>query len=203
MKLFATLLLLGLCIATFLWWRARAHWRARYIDAYPYQKYLDRYLAARRPELSEAQRKLVFGGLREYFQLCRQARGRRVAMPSRAAHDAWLEFILHTRRYRRFCARGFGRFLHHAPPETLRSPGIAQDDLKRAWRLSCRREGINPQAPRTLPLLFALDAMLGIDDGFRYQAGCLPAGPVDTGGACPLHAACGGVCAGSACRKAQ
>jgi hypothetical protein len=108
-----------------------------------------------------AQRVLVFDGLREYFQLCREARNRLVAMPSQVVDDAWHEFILFTRQYQQFCERGLGRFLHHTPAEAMRSPTDAQDGIKRAWRLACRRDGIDPKAPQSLPLLFALDACSG------------------------------------------
>mgnify|MGYP001407132647 CR=1 FL=1 len=143
MKLFIVLLFIGLIVAAIFWWRALLRQRARYIDSYPYAKYLDRRLAARRPALTAAQRTLVFDGLREYFQLCREAGNRLVAMPSQAVDDAWHEFILFTRQYQQFCDRGLGRFLHHTPAEAMRTPTDAQDGIKRAWRLSCRRQGID------------------------------------------------------------
>jgi hypothetical protein len=79
-------------------------------------------------------------------------------MPSQVVDDAWHEFILFTRQYQQFCERGLGRFLHHTPAEAMRSPTDAQDGIKRAWRLACQRDGIDPKAPQSLPLLFALDA---------------------------------------------
>ncbi|SBT04268.1 conserved hypothetical protein [Candidatus Accumulibacter aalborgensis] len=195
MTLFVVLLASGLIIAAIVWWRALLRQRARYIDSYPYAKYLDRRLAARRPELTAAQRKRVFDGLREYFQLCREAGNRLVAMPSQAVDDAWHEFILFTRQYHQFCDRGLGRFLHHTPAEAMRTPTDAQDGIKRAWRLSCRRQGIDAQAPKSLPTLFALDATLGIVGGFVYRLDCLAA---PTGSDfCAGHIGCGGSCSGS------
>ncbi|BFM04937.1 hypothetical protein R50071_01410 [Halioxenophilus aromaticivorans] len=41
----------------------------------------------------------------------------------------------------------------------------AQEDIRVAWRLSCMREGIDPQSPSALPTLFALDSDLNIPDG--------------------------------------
>lgn len=195
MKLFIVLLFIGLIVAAIFWWRALLRQRARYIDSYPYAKYLDRRLAARRPALTAAQRTLVFDGLREYFQLCREAGNRLVAMPSQAVDDAWHEFILFTRQYQQFCDRGLGRFLHHTPAEAMRTPTDAQDGIKRAWRLSCRRQGIDAKAPNSLPILFALDATLGIAGGFVYRLDCLAA---QTGsGFCAGHIGCGGGCSGS------
>ncbi|WP_409559322.1 glycine-rich domain-containing protein, partial [Accumulibacter sp.] len=111
--------------------------------------------------------------------------------------DAWHEFILFTRQYQQFCDRGLGRFLHHTPAEAMRQPTDAQDGIKRAWRLSCKRQAINPQAPQSLPLLFALDAMLGISGGFGYQLDCLAAAKVGAGAPfCAGHIGCGGGCSG-------
>ncbi|MBE1188306.1 hypothetical protein IH740_25820, partial [Escherichia coli] len=47
-------------------------------------------------------------------------------------------------------------------------PRQAQEGIQRAWKLACRREGIDPLNPTRLPLLFALDTELAIADGFRY-----------------------------------
>lgn len=198
MKFLILLSFIGLIVATIFWWRALLRQRAEFIDRYPYAKLLDRRLAARRPELSAAQRGLVFDGLREYFQICREAGNRLVAMPSQAVDDAWHEFILFTRQYRQFCDRGLGRFLHHTPAEAMRTPVDAQDGIKRAWRLSCRREGIDAQQPASLPRLFALDGLLGITGGFVYQLDCLAAASAGTAsGFCAGHIACGGGCGGS------
>ena len=201
MKIIVLLMFVGLVVAAVAWWRALLRSRSRFIDNYPYAKFLDQRLAARRPELSEAQRRLVFAALGEYFQLCRTAKKGMVAMPSQAVDDAWHEFILFTRQYQRFCANSFGRFLHHTPAEAMRAPTQAQEGIKRAWRLACQREGINPQAPHSLPLLFGIDAMLGIAGGFIYRLDCMAAGvgaknSTDSG-FCASHIGCGGGCSGS------
>jgi hypothetical protein len=201
-KIVVVLMLLGLVAATVVWWRALHRSRGNFIDNYPYAKFLDQRLAARRPELSEAQRCLVFDALREYFQLCRAARKRMVAMPSQVVDDAWHEFILFTRQYQHFCTSSFGRFLHHTPAEAMRTPTQAQDGIKRAWRLACQREGIDPKAPHNLPLLFGIDAMLGIAGGFIYQPNCMVSrtSGINSGtdsGFCASHIGCGGGCGGS------
>ncbi|MBI4743027.1 MAG: hypothetical protein HY777_16085 [Betaproteobacteria bacterium] len=195
MKIVIVLMFVALMIAAVAWWRSLLRNRGAFIDNYPYAKFLDKRLAARRPELNEEQRRLVFDALRAYFHLCREAKSRMVAMPSQAVDDAWHEFILFTRQYQRFCADAFGRFLHHTPAEAMRTPTQAQDGIKRAWHLACRREGINPKTPQKLPLLFALDAMLGIAGGFVYRLDCMAATQAGTGagtGYCASHIGCGG-----------
>lgn len=184
-------------LAVLLWrsWGKRR--RAAYIDSFPYQQFLDQRLAARRPELSAAQRGEVFAGLQDYFQLCRTAGRRMVAMPSQAVDDAWHEFILFTRHYDKFCRRAFGRFLHHTPATAMTTPTQASDGLRRAWRLACTREAIDPKNPARLPRLFALDAALAISGGFIYQLDCLARAQGATGNAfCASHIGCSSGCGG-------
>ncbi|MBS1143175.1 MAG: hypothetical protein H6R14_581 [Proteobacteria bacterium] len=190
-------LLLAL-LAAFLWRQWAVQHRAGYIGRYPYERFLDKRLAARRPELTTEQRAQVFAALIDYFQICRMAGRRMVAMPSQAVDDAWHEFILFTRHYDTFCRQAFGRFLHHTPAEAMSSPTQASDGIKRAWRLACALEKINPKAPERLPRLFALDAALGLAGGFVYHLDCMAArnGGAD-GGYCASHIGCGG--GGSGC----
>ncbi len=192
--------LLVLFVTWRLWQRLRRKDRAAFIGDFPYQKTLDRRLAAKRPELSAEQRGQVFAGLSEYFHLCNEAGRNMVAMPSQVVDDAWHEFILFTRQYRRFCDRAFGRFLHHTPAEAMASPTVAQEGIKCAWWLACAREGIDPKSPSRLPLLFAIDGALGIANGFRYQLDCMATGKAaagTTGGDfCASHIGCSSGCSG-------
>jgi hypothetical protein len=195
-KILGLVLLLALIIGVVaVWRRARRKQGEQLIDSYPYQRFLDKRLAVKRPELSPAQREMVFDGLKEYFHLCNIAGRNMVAMPSQVVDDAWHEFILFTRQYNKFCQQALGRFLHHTPAEAMTSPTIAQDGIKRAWRLACAREGIDPKSPSRLPLLFAIDGLLGIGNGFRYQLDCVAAGKAG-GGFCASHIGCSSGCSG-------
>ena len=93
-------------------------------------------------------------------------------MPSRAVDALWHEFILHTRAYSEWCDITLGRFLHHTPAEALGASAKRNDGLRRAWFWACRDEAISPRTPTRLPLLFALDAKLGIPGGFTYTPDC-------------------------------
>lgn len=44
--------------------------------------------------------------------------------------------------------------------------------LRRVWWQCCKEENIDARKPSRLPLLFALDAKLGIAGGFFYAADC-------------------------------
>jgi len=124
------------------------------------------------PHLDEREVGLVFDALRDYFHICNLEERKMVAMPSQVVDIAWHEFILSTRSYEAFCRKAIGRYLHHTPTEVMKTPIVAQEGIKRAWRLACAREGISPTEPDRLPLLFAIDGMLNIPDGYRYDLDC-------------------------------
>jgi hypothetical protein len=132
--------------------------RATFIRQYEFPRELDRRLAHEHPGWSTAQRRQVLEGLRQLFLACHEARqrGRRgpLGMPSRAVDDAWHAFILTTRDYTAFCARAFGRYLHHTPEGSMESPmGPALGNTVR----NLRAAGI-----AGVPLLFAIDHALGL-----------------------------------------
>lgn len=180
----------------FIWrkWRLKA--RERFLGAFQFPASLGRKLRQTYPHLSAEQVDLVTGELRSFFRAANAAQGRMVSMPSQAVDVAWHEFILFTRGYRQFCARGLGRFLDHTPAEHMATPVSARQGLRRTWLHACRFEGIDPNKPDRLPMLFALDALLEIPDGFRYVLDC--SGVEDAQGVpayCASDIGCGGSCA--------
>ena len=170
------LVVVGLLFWQRCWLRARA---ARVIRAQPLPPHLRRKLLNAHPQLTDANARDVERGLRQFFDANARAEGRFVAMPSKAVDTLWHAFILHTRAYETFCQQAFGRLLHHTPAEALpgagqrprRSPELV-NGLSRAWHWACRDEGIDPKKPSRLPLLFALDASLGIAAGYVYALDC-------------------------------
>lgn len=156
---------------------------------------------AKRPELTDDQATLVLNGLRQYFQICVRARGKFVSMPSQAVDDLWHEFILFTRNYRHFCSKAFWRYLHHTPVEAMPSRNVATAGIRRAWFHACRIEGINPKQPDRLPLLFALDAQLGIANGFVYRLNCSAPASSSSNTFCASDIGCGtgSSCGGGSC----
>jgi hypothetical protein len=170
--------------------------RARYIDDFRFPSGIRERVRKRYPHLTDGDLDRVLGGLGTWFQISNAAAGKLVAMPSQVVDAAWHEFILFTRNYRHFCDNALGRFLHHTPAEAMRTPTEAQEGIRRAWRLSCTREGIDPRTPSRLPLLFALDAELAIPDGFRYALDCAnalgaPRGNDGSAPYCGAHIGCG------------
>jgi len=164
------------------------------IDTYNFPKSISEKVYDKYPHLSEDDILLVIKGLREYFHICNIAGKQIVSMPSQVVDVAWHEFILFTEQYSFFCKKAMGRFLHHTPAEAMKKPTLAQVGIKRAWRISCQRKGIDHKAATTLPILFSIDAMLKIDDGFKYSLDCTKQGAQHY---CANHIGCTG-CTGGA-----
>lgn len=130
-------------------------------------------LRKRHPALGVKDCQLVAHALRQFFLAHLKSGRGYVSMPSQLTDDLWHEFILHTRNYERFCRKAFGRFLHHTPAVALEGQSqAARAGLRRCFWLACKEEHINPRAPTRLPLLFAIDAKLGVAGGFHYLADC-------------------------------
>lgn len=165
-----SLVLLAL-LAT-LWRRLVALRRQAFIREAPLPPGLFDRLRRHHPGLTPKECQLVAQGLRQFF-LAHLRSGRRfVSMPSQVVDDLWHEFILYTRHYERYCGRAFGRMLHHTPAVVLSPDRRGNEGLRRCWWWACREELIDPRRPSRLPLLFALDAKLGIAGGFRYVPDC-------------------------------
>jgi hypothetical protein len=140
----------------------------------------------------------VFDSLRSFFLISYKAKRKPVAMPSQVVDVAWHEFILFTKQYETFCKRAMGRFLHHTPTEAMKSRTTAQEGIKRAWRLACHLENINPKSPARLPMLFAIDADLEIADGFFYSKNCKDRNSPNYGNDyCATHIGCSSSCSGA------
>jgi len=146
--------------------------RAEFIRHYAFPKGLIDKLQARRPGLAARDGQLVARALRQFFLAHLAAKRQFVSMPSQVTDELWHEFILYTRNYDDFCRRAFGRFMHHTPAVVLGEAQQSNLGLRRTWWYCCREEHINPTTPTRLPLLFAIDAKLGIGDGFRYVPDC-------------------------------
>jgi len=190
--------LLFLLFALFIFYKLNAiYWRKSYrkfIQNYKFKSILKQRLLKTYPHLKDDEVNLVFQALREYFELSLNAKNNLLAMPSQVVDIAWHEFILNTREYTHFCNKAFGKYLHHTPTEVMREPRMAQESIKRIWKMACKKELISHLKPNKLPLLFAIDGMLNIEDGFKYTLNCDP----NKGEYCASHVGCsGGGCSGS------
>jgi hypothetical protein len=211
-------------IAIYLWAKSLRLRRAEFIRSYQWPPGLLNKLEQKHPALTRKDTALVSRGLRQFFIAHLMSGNKFVSMPSQVVDDLWHEFILYTRDYKQFCARAFGRFMHHTPAVVL-GPESAQttnDGLRRAWWYACKDENIDPSRATRLPLLFPLDGKLQILNGFRYDLNCdllrkdgvagvhctadlarakpdRPASSTGCGGGSGGDGGCGGGCGGGGC----
>jgi hypothetical protein len=145
--------------------------REAFIRAYMFPPGVLEKMTAAHPGLPAKDLQLVARALRQYFLTFLKSGGQRVAMPSRVVDDLWHEFILFTRDYESFCRNAFGQFLHHTPAVKMGAGKPDNEGLRRVWWFACLEENINPRTATRLPLLFAIDGKLGIENGFVYDLG--------------------------------
>jgi hypothetical protein len=107
---------------------------------------------------------VALDGVRAWYLACLDAPGEMLGMPSRAVDLAWHEMILMTRAYHAFCDRAFGHYLHHTPDSVRDEP--MPDSLARTLAAVDGRSA----AIAGVPLLFAIDGELGIEDGYAWDA---------------------------------
>lgn len=168
-----------------------------YIENYKFPRKVAIRVKEEYPHLSDDDVTIVLDALRDYFSMCQTGKKQMVSMPSQVVDVAWHEFILFTRNYKEFCTKAIGRFLHHTPTEAMKTPTLAQEGIKRAWRLACAREKIDPSSPHKLPLIFAIDDMLKIKDGFKYSLNCRDkSSPMYGNGYCAGDIGCASGCTG-------
>jgi hypothetical protein len=186
--------------------RAEQRRREEYIANYQFPRALRERFRIEHPELTDKQQMLVWSALREYFQLCRMARHKMVAMPSIITDDAWHDFILFTREYHDFCSNAFGRYLHHSPATGSNYRAMTDASLL-AWQLACKRMHQPPSVPLQLPLLYAVDADLKIPGAPAYSLQELTKrfrmdSRTSGGGSGGSDSSCGGSGSGGGCSDA-
>ena len=146
--------------------------RIEFIQNYNFPRGLYSKLKDKNPEFGAKEFQLVARALRQFFLAHLKSGNEYVSMPSQVTDQLWHEFILYTRSYEQFCKKAFGRFLHHTPAVVLGSSKLDNEGLRRVWWYSCKDENIDPKAATRLPLLFAIDKKLGINNGFVYSLDC-------------------------------
>lgn len=134
--------------------------RRAFIESYAFPSALRAKLRERLDNEYQIARALE--GLRAWYLACLEAGDEMLGMPSRAVDIAWHEMILMTRTYHAFCDRAFGHYLHHTPDSLMGEP--MRESLARTLAVT------ESQAAMLggVPLLFALDGELGLEDGFVW-----------------------------------
>lgn len=96
-----------------------------------------------------------------------------LGMPSRVVDDLWHVFILDSRIYMAFCMECFGFYLHHNSADASVAYQRKQkinDQLYITWVYACQLESKgNLMMVDTFPMLFQIDDILNIPQGFSYS----------------------------------
>lgn len=183
-----------LCLSWRRYRRYQQQQQQKLIAEYRFHPAIMRKVQQRYPHLDAGDLVMVEEALRDYFRMCLRGGRQAVAMPSQVVDVAWHEFILFTRAYQAFCQQALKRFLHHTPTEAMLSRRTAQGAIKRAWRLACAIQNQHPAISTPMPLIFAIDERLNIEDGFRYYPNCDQRPGND--GYCTSHIGCSSGCSG-------
>lgn len=146
--------------------------RKLYIENLVFQKMITHRLKIHYPELNESQLEEIISGLKIFFLMVLNNKGKPIAMPSQCVDVAWHEFILCTKDYAIFCENAFGKFLHHTPTESMKSETEATEGILNSWKFACELENIDPEKPSRIPKIFAIDSKLNIKKGFHYILDC-------------------------------
>lgn len=139
------------------------------INAYEFPSSVRSRFNLQHQSLSAEEIGIVESGTRQWYRLVARHPKAKLAMPSAVVDDMWHEHVLHTRDYAAFCDIAFVRFLHHTPESAMTAEGAA--DNQTAGLATTYRLAQQDEAGR-LPLLFRVDADLGITGGRRYLADC-------------------------------
>ena len=134
--------------------------RRAFIESYDFPSALRAKLRERFD--NEYQTARALEGLRAWYLACLEAGDEMLGMPSRAVDVAWHEMILMTRTYHAFCDRAFGHYLHHTPDSLMGEP--MRESLARTLAVTESQAALLGG----VPLLFALDGELGLEDGFVW-----------------------------------
>ena len=95
-----------------------------------------------------------------------------LAMPSRGVDVLWHEFILREEDYGQFCEAVYGTRLNHVPESSM-SPSASMElngpAMARTFAMACIDEGIRPDHPDRLPVLFTVDDRMDIADSTHWD----------------------------------
>lgn len=157
------------------------------IHSFEFPSSISQRVKERYPHMSDVDVSLALEQLRLFFLLSWQADANEMALPSRIVDVCWHCFILETKSYQSFCRQVFGRFLHHTPHrlgalasdtahvDTGEPAKISLRDGARIFQTALARVEIIPNAspfssPSVgVPMLFAIDQLLKIPDGYIYS----------------------------------
>ncbi|ESK55530.1 hypothetical protein [Acinetobacter tjernbergiae] len=120
------------------------------------------------PELSLKQRRLIELGFKDYLAL-HVMQKQAYAMPSHAVDALWHVMLQYPIQYQQLCEQTIGRTLNHSLYDGTTRAEEQAKQLFEAWKYSCMLHGYNPSNTMQLPRLFAVDQVLGWENGQSFE----------------------------------
>lgn len=159
-----------------MWGRGRPGWSGRRgaaarvaaVEAYPLGGAVLERFGSAHPEVAAEDVELVVAAARQWFGVLAARPGGEAAVPSQAVAGLWAAMVADDETWAVLCADVLGDTpVHRTPPEAGEESGGAGLAVTLA---AARRE--EPDAPGGLPLLFRVDAAVGVLNARRYLADC-------------------------------
>lgn len=156
--------------------------RLKYIENYRFPSIVTKKFMEEYPKLSLEDIKQVETGLKQFFMLyalCQEGKKPKhgFLMPSRLVDELWHNFMLDSANYAKFCNHVFGGMFHHKPgPDNggnkkLHLEKKFSKELTNTYEyLKDLKNYTTVATIGTVPVLFALDSLCQIPDGFYYDA---------------------------------
>lgn len=156
--------------------------RLTYIKNYQFPSIVIKKFMESYPKLSVEDVKNVELGLKQFlmmYALCQEGSKPKhgFLMPSRLVDELWHNFMLDSYNYAKFCKHVYGSMFHHKPGPDNGGNKKLHLEKKFSKELINTYEYLNTLKDYTLvvtigsvPLLFALDSLYKVEDGFYYDS---------------------------------
>lgn len=141
--------------------------RKRFINKYSFPDSVVINIKKAYPKINDAEIIMISKALKDYFYITHVVGKFYISMPSKIVSEFWYEFSSLNKEYNSFCKKAFGKNL-----EWLEAEGIQGSGIEMIWENICVLEDIDPIIPDKVPMLFKLDRLLKVENGFWYTDNC-------------------------------
>lgn len=148
-----------------------------YIEDYKFPSQVIKKWKAEYPKMTSTQQEYGEKALKQFFMIYAKSnhlnkKSPAFDMPSKVVDSLWHQFILASRDYHTFCDNAFGQYFHHKQNEEPKYTDLREKTLSSGLINTFRATKSLDKATwmiGALPLVFAVDAMMNIQDGFQYD----------------------------------
>ena len=154
-------------------------WRrvSTYIEEYNFPSQVIKKWKSQYPGMTDNQQEYGEKALKQFFMIYAKSnylnkKSPAFDMPSKVADSLWHQFILASRDYHTFCDTAFGQYFHHRQHDEPKHTDLRDKTLSQGLINTFRATKSLDKATwvvGTIPLVFAVDAMMNLPDGFQYD----------------------------------